>query len=378
MPNGDGYKRSTWNGIEESSRDGESRSLGQTDSHELGRTAGGGIDQNRASNAKPVATSSTSNLYSSPALNDPLLGMRRRSSIVNSVNADNPLFSVPASRQKTSLVVPTSTASGSSLQAQIPLNYDPRSPVPRYTKPVPTTTVPIPFQSTFLSTFDESETASGTTSESETPSISSSPTVLDKDGLMSMSAQDLRRPSFQNTAASNSSKRKTTSLEPPSLFRATFSWLFSRRMTRILRMWFFALLALFLMIRSLDLVLPRLRELFEPPPPPVKDRLKEQMRQVAESVPRPSPRVERENFQRGSAGQVAFELAKEKELPSVNLEQVVQFRKQYLWRAPEEDALVHFANPIKGQPHQSTIIFVHVSSPALLSSRERYDSCSRE
>ena len=207
MPNGDGYKRSTWNGIEESSRDGDSRSLGQTDSHELGRTAGGGIDQNRASNAKPVATSSTSNLYSSPALNDPLLGMRRRSSIVNSVNADNPLFSVPASRQKTSLVVPTSTASGSSLQAQIPLNYDPRSPVPRYTKPVPTTTVPIPFQSTFLSTFDESETASGTTSESETPSISSSPTVLDKDGLMSMSAQDLRRPSFQNTSDSNSSNR---------------------------------------------------------------------------------------------------------------------------------------------------------------------------
>ncbi|GAA5950830.1 hypothetical protein JCM3765_004604 [Sporobolomyces pararoseus] len=365
MPNGNGYKRSTWDGSEGSRNDEDSRSTGQTGSNELGRTTGGGADQNRATNLNSVATSSTSTLYSSPALNDPLLGMRRRSSIVNDVNADNPLFSVPASRQRTSLVVPTSTASGSSLQAQIPLNYDPRSPVPRHLRPIATTAVPIPFQSTFLSTFDESETASGTTSESETPSVNSSPTILNKDGLMSMSAQDLRRPSFQRTVASNSSKPKFTSSKPPSFFRAIFAWFLSRRMLRILRMWLFALLALFLMIRSLDLVLPRvrnspqLRELFEPPPPPIKDRLKEQMRQVAESVPRPIPRVERENFQKGSTGQVAFELAREKESPHINLEQVAQFRKQYLWRAPEEDAVVHFANPNKGQPHESTIIFVH-------------------
>jgi hypothetical protein len=125
------------------------------------------------------------------------------------------------------------------------------------------------------------------------------------------------------------------------------------------------------MIKSFDFVIPRIRnspqirEIFDQPPPPIKDRIKEQMRQVADSVPRPVPRVERENApQIGSAGQVAFGLGpveKEKVTePALNSEQVAAFRKQYLWKAPEEDGWVHFANPIKGQPHESTIIFLHV------------------
>lgn len=341
-------------------------------------TGTGKAKGNGAASTTTERTTSSSTQYGPSTTKDPVLGMRRRSSIVTDVNSENPLFSVPASRQKTPHLVPTSTASGTSLHAQVPLLHDPRSPVPRHLRPVPSGPLPIPFQSTFLSTFDELETPTASPSGSETASISNSPTIMDKDGLMSMSAQDLRRPSFLDTVAATSLKPDRSKRRSSSFVSSILSWRLSRRMIRILRLWIFAIVALFLATKALDYILPRLRnspqvrEFFDQDPslPPIEDALKEQMRQVAESIPRPSPRVEKASSQISTGQQVAFELQREKE-PSVNLDQVEQFRKRYLWRAPDEDALVHFANPTKGHAHESTVIFLHVrSDPQYLSASE--------
>ncbi|GAA6013639.1 hypothetical protein JCM11491_002736 [Sporobolomyces phaffii] len=332
-------------------------------------TGGGGGAGTASQPGEPTvnpSSSSTSAQYGAAAPVDPKPGMRRRSSIPNAVNASNPLYSVPASRQKNPLVVPTSTASGASLHAQVPLLYDPRSPVPRHLRPVTAGNVPIPFQATPLSTFEESDSPSA--SESEPPSHSNSPKIVDRDGVLAVSAKDLRRPSFHTTGATTSSP---SSSKGRPLLKTIFAWTMSRKLRRVVRMWVFALVALYLTIKSLDFVLPRLRaspqvrELFEPPPPPVHDSLKEQMRQVAESVPRPSPRVEREGDRRSLGGQIAFGLnqgANEKPEQQAKLESdssIAQFREKYLWKAPDEVVGVQFANPHKGQAHESTVIFLH-------------------
>lgn len=362
MPNGDGNSSRT-------TRSGSSRASEQQNGHcqnEMHESEGnkGSLTSNSSSSARTAH----SVIPTSPV---PLLGMRRRSSIPNGVNADNPLFTIPASRQKVpppSQIIPISTASGTSLQAQAPLTaaFDPRSPLPQHdmrkankghTKDSSSVALPIPFlQPTFLPTYEESDTASS--NDSPSPSISSSPGGgVEKDGLMSMSAKDLRRPSFHQTAATNS---KRTS--PLSFLKSLFSLAISRRMRRITRMWFLALLALFLMIRSLDFLLPRLRAspqvrtfFDQSPTPPVTDQVKEQMRQVAESIPRPSPR----NVQK-VGNQVTFEVRQEES--GVTKESADKFRKDYLWRNTEEEHWVQYLNPVKGKLHESTVIYLHVSS----------------
>ncbi|GAA5896481.1 uncharacterized protein JCM6883_006919 [Sporobolomyces salmoneus] len=348
-----------------------SERYGQNLVNENGR-GGGGAKANQMSTGLQGSktTSSTSTQYGATATTTDIdHGVRRRSSIPNGVNCDNPLYSVPASRQKTPVVaVPTSNASGSSLNAPVPLLCDPFSRQPR---PLSSVGPLFPFQhSNLLSTYEENETASGSTSESETPPppISTSSSPVDQTGLMSMSAQDLRRPSFHNTLATTSKRKQstTTTARILSFLRSLFSYRISRRMARILRMWFFAFVALFFVIKSLDFILPRppispapIRA--SPPQPaiPNNDALQEQMRQVAESIPRPIPRVENSIPRLGSSGQVSFELEEEVKETKVTRDQAEQFRKRHLWRAPEEDAFVHFANPNKGQPHESTVIFLH-------------------
>ena len=371
MPNGDGNSSRT-------TRSGSTRASAQQNGHwqnEIQGSSEGNAGSSTSNSTHSVRTAH-SVIPTSPLPPD---GMRRRSSILNSVNADNPMFTIPASRQKVpppSQILPISTTSGTSLQAQAPLStFDPRSPLPQHDlrkankghhKESSSVALPIPFlQPTFLPIYDESDTASS--NESQSPSVTSSPGgAVEKDGLMSMSASDLRRESFHQTAAANS---KRTS--PLSFLRSLFSLATSRRMRRITKMWTLALLALFLMTKSLDFLLPRLRAspqvrtfFDQPPTPPVKDIVKEQMRQVAESIPRPNPR--RENVQK-SSNQVSFEVRDEvgAEEGMVTRETADKFRKDYLWRNTEEEHWVQYLNPVKGKLHESTVIYLHVSSMCL-------------
>ncbi|GAA5940324.1 uncharacterized protein JCM15063_002600 [Sporobolomyces koalae] len=294
----------------------------------------------------------------------PLPGMRRRSSMSTNLTVEAPNAMIPGSRQSNNhLGVPASTASGSALHVQTPLVHPTlQSPAPTIlSRPASGLHGPLPYQASLLPMQEECE--SGGTSESEPTSSSSSPAAPSKDTFFSIAPSDLRRPSFVNTGASTESRTKRSS-SGPSLFKLRYPRTISRRMYRVIRMWVVAVIVIYLAIKSLDFVIARVRKPF-PAQAPVdrpsstpQDPVKEHMKQVAAAIPRPNPRRVETMLAGGAPrdSQIAFQA--DPSPPAIS-DTAAIFRKNHLWRSSEEDAWVVYANPTKGQPHESTVIYLH-------------------